>query len=317
MVLMLPVFCGMASAQTCCSGGVPLTGNLGMSSASAGTWQFAPSHDLNYMHTLKQGRKTLADPSRMRITQSMLLETGYSISDRLSVSGLFTYVFQTRRIEQFGSVNRDFLHGVGDGVILVSYRLGDGNGQGWELITGAGPKLPLGRSDLASADGITYNADLQPGSGALDLIGWGLFSRSGFIRPSSSFSLRLIYRHTGTNKNYLEFSSYRFGNELQAIAGLSDQFLAGRQVLEPSLLLRFRTVGPDRLGGNVLPNTGGNWVYLVTGLNYHPSQVLHVRLAGEIPIYADLEGIQLTTSFRLTAGVYFRLTKSKDDQLVY
>ena len=103
--------------QTCCSGGVPLTGNLGMPSAGVGTWQFSPSWDLNYMNTLKQGRQTVMDQSRRRLTQSFLFETGYSISDRLYISGLFTYVLQTRRVEQFGSVNRDFLHGIGDAVV--------------------------------------------------------------------------------------------------------------------------------------------------------------------------------------------------------
>ena len=46
-------------------------------------------------------------------------------------------------------------------------RLGGGTGQPWELLAGAGPKIPLGRSDLASGDGIIYHADLQPGSPAI------------------------------------------------------------------------------------------------------------------------------------------------------
>jgi hypothetical protein len=218
-----------SNGQTCCSGGVPLTGNLGMPSAAGGTWQFSLSYDLNYLHTLKEGRFSVPDFSRRRTTQSILLETGYSISDRIFISVLFTYVLQTRRIEGFGSVNKDMLHGIGDAVILLSCRLGGGAGQPWELLAGAGPKIPLGRSDLASGDGIIYNADLQPGSGAWDVIAWALFSRQGVIRHSTNISLRTIYRHTGTNDDYLEFSTYRFGKEFQAIAGISDQFLAGKK----------------------------------------------------------------------------------------
>ena len=303
--------------QTCCSGGVPLTGNLGMPSAARGTWQFSPAYDLNYMNTLKQGRETVQDQSRRCLTQSLLFETGYSISDRLYISGLFTYVLQTRRVEQFGSVNTDFLHGIGDAVVLLSYRFAGGPANKWELITGVGPKIPLGRTDMTSADGITYNADLQPGSGAWDIITWGLLSRQGIIRPSTNLSLRMIYRHTGTNANYLEFSTYQFGNEFQAIAGISEQLLAGRHIFDPSLLMRFRTAGPDLLGGNTLPNTGGKWVYIVPGLVYHPSPVFHVRLAGEIPVYANLQGIQLTTSFRITAGIYYRLTGKKSSSITF
>ena len=269
--------------QTCCSGGVPLTGNLGMPSASGGTWQFSPSYDLNYMNTLKQGRETVQDKSRRRLTQSLLFETGYSISDRLFISGLFTYVLQTRRVEQFGSVNTDFLHGVGDAVVLLSYRFAGGDANKWELITGVGPKIPLGRSDMGSADGITYNADLQPGSGAWDMIAWGLLSRQGIIRPSTNLSLRMIYRHTGTNANYLEFTTYKFGNEIQAIAGISEQLLAGRHIFDPSLLMRFRTAGPDLLGGNQLPNTGGKWVYIVPGLVYQPCKHHHGLVSKILP----------------------------------
>ncbi len=301
----------VTQAQTCCSGGVPLTGNLGMPSAASGTWQFSPAYDLNYMNTLKQGSQTIQDQSRRRMTQSLLFETGYSISDRFYISGLFTYVFQTRRIEQFGSINKDFVHGLGDAVVLLSYRLGGEANRKWEFITGLGPKIPMGRSDMSNADRITYNADLQPGSGAWDIIAWGLFSRQAIIRPSTNLSLRMIYRQTGTNDNYLEFSTYRFGNEFQVIAGISEQLLAGRHLFDPSLLLRFRSTGPDHLGGAELPNTGGRWLYLVPGLVYHPSPAFHIRLAGEIPVYANLQGIQLTTSFRLTAGIYYRLTRNK------
>jgi hypothetical protein len=269
------------------------------------------------MNTLKQGRQSVQDQSRRRLTQSFLLEAGYSISDRLYISGLFTYVLQTRRVEQFGSVNSDFLHGVGDGVVLLSYRITGGDANKWELITGIGPKIPLGRWDMANADGITYNADLQPGSGAWDMIGWGLLSRQGIIRPSTNLSLRMIYRHTGTNADYLEFTTYKFGNEFQAIAGISEQLLFGRHIFDPSLPMRFRTAGPDFLGGNQLPNTGGKWVYVVPGLVYHPSQYLHVRLAGEIPVYANLQGIQLTTSFRITAGIYYRLRGKKNSVLTF
>jgi hypothetical protein len=303
--------------QTCCSGGVPLTGNLGMPSAPSGSWQFSLSYDLNYMNTLKEGNLTIDDKSRRRMTQSILLETGYSVSNRFYISGLFTYVFQSRIIEQFGSSNRDFIHGLGDAVVLFSYRLGGELDRKWEFLTGVGPKIPLGKSNMSNPDGITYNADLQPGSGAWDVIAWGLFSRQGIIRPSTNFSLRTIYRLSGVNENYLDYTTNQFGNELQVIAGVSEQFLAGRHLLDPSLLLRFRSTGPDLFGGNELPNTGGKWLYLIPGLVYHPSPVFHIRMAAEIPVYSDLEGIQLTTSFRFTAGIYFRLARNQAADLTF
>ena len=299
------------TAQTCCSGGVPLTGNLGMPSAISGTWQISPSYDLNYLNTLKTGSMVEEDASRKRITQSLMLEAAYSISDHISVSTLFTYVFQSRIIDQFGTQNRDFLSGVGDAVMLLTFRTGGRENQKWELLLGAGPKIPLGRTNMTNSDGIAFSADLQPGSGAWDAIVWGLLSRQGAFRPSSNLSLRLIYRNTGVNDDFLGFSSYRFGNELQVITGISDQVLLGRGIFNPSMLIRFRTTGPDLLGGNDLPNTGGYWVYLIPGIVYQSSPGFHARLAVEIPLYSYLQGIQLTTDFRLTAGLYFRIKSKK------
>jgi hypothetical protein len=144
-----------------------------MPSAAKGNWQFSASYDLNYLNTLKTGNETVPDGSRTRLTQSILFETGFSLSEHFHISGLFTYVFQSRVINTGLGSNKDNLHGLGDAVILFTYRAGGGPGQGWEMLLGGGPKLPTGRADMKRSDGITYNADLQPGSGAWDGILWG------------------------------------------------------------------------------------------------------------------------------------------------
>jgi len=122
-----------------------------MPSASAGTWQFSPSCDLNYMNTTKIGSRVTGDAARQRFTQSLLLETGYAISDQLSLSTLLTYVFQSRIINGPGGRNKDALHGIGDAVMLLTCRAGGGINQKWELLVGGGPKLPLGRSEGRTA----------------------------------------------------------------------------------------------------------------------------------------------------------------------
>lgn len=307
IILLLVIHSSGSLAQTCCSGGVPLTGNLGMPYATRGSWQFSFSYDHNRMTTLMEGDRVVEDDSRKRLTQSLLLETAWSVTNNISVNALFTWVSQTRTINQFGNQTTDQLHGIGDAVLLLTWRLtGESTGT-WELLAGAGPKIPLGKSDLRSPSGIRYNADLQPGSGAWDGIGWALLSKSGLPRPTGNLSIRMIYRYTGVNHDYLGQSDYRFGNELQLIAGISDQLAIGAGILDPSLLLRFRMAGADMTEGAILPNTGGRWLYLIPGIVYHPAPRFHIRLAGEIPIYRYLEGIQLTSDFRITAGLYFRI----------
>jgi len=315
--LVLILIFAESGAQTCCSGGVPLTGNLGMPASSSGSWQFSLSYDHNRMSNLLEGSTRVDEDSRSRLTRSVLFESAYSISNRIYLSGLLTYVFQQRTIDYLGGGTTDRISSLGDAVFLLTYRLGGSSMQKWEFLVGAGPKIPLGRSDLRSPVGILYNADMQPGSGAWDAIVWGLLSRSEVIRPTTQLSIRYIYRYTGTNPDYLGSNSYRFGNETQVIAGISDSFLLGSLIVDPSLMLRFRYAEGDISNGFNLPNTGGRWMYLVPGITYNLTPDMHMGISGEIPLYTYLDGIQLSTDFRVRAGIYLRLSgKEKGINLI-
>lgn len=94
-------------AQTCCSGGVPLSSNLGLPPSDGNTIQFNLSYDLNTLSTLKAGAEELDDDSRRRQTHSVLFQMGYSLSDRFAVDVFFSWVLQTRQINQFGNTNNN------------------------------------------------------------------------------------------------------------------------------------------------------------------------------------------------------------------
>ena len=49
----LSLLVSTANSQTCCSGGVPLSGNIGFEGANQGAFQMELSYDLNYLATLK------------------------------------------------------------------------------------------------------------------------------------------------------------------------------------------------------------------------------------------------------------------------
>ena len=96
--LILPIFLFLfnvlAIGQTCCSGGVPLSSNLGLPTGEAKTFQIAMTYDLNVLETLKTGKQRLEDDSRSRRTHSGILELGYSFTDRFSMDGFFSFVRQ-------------------------------------------------------------------------------------------------------------------------------------------------------------------------------------------------------------------------------
>jgi len=261
VLLFLP---SLLQGQTCCSGGVPVSGNLGLPASQKGTLQFNLSYDFNNLNTLKSGNTTLDDNSRNRTTHSILLETGYSFSNRFSVDAFFSYVKQERLINEIDFTSTQ---GVGDMIFLFKYLLAKGNEDSYNFLVGGGVKVPIGASDRRNNLGIPLNADLQPGSGAFDFIAWGQWTKPLNRRPSFQFSSTLIYSYKGKNDSYLGSSLYQFGQEVSWSVGVADQFLLAKKIVSPALQFRYRKAQADLFENGELPSTGGNWVFIKPGFS--------------------------------------------------
>lgn len=296
------------SSQTCCSGGIPLSNSIGLPTSGKGTILLGLSYDYNYLNTLKSGKDVLDDSARQRITQSALLNIGYTITTNFSVEGLFTYVKQERIITQFGNINKDGSNGIGDGVLLFKYNFNQIFKDNNLLRLGLGTKMPIGATDKKSDQGILLNPDLQPGSGAWDVIGWFFYSHTFSFRPSGTFSATAVYRYTGTNNNFLNgTTTYRFGNEFQGFINYTDQFLVGKNLMSPGLSVNYRNATKDEIGGSLLDNTGGEWVNLIPSINIEIIEDFNFLLKFEIPIYSFVDGTQLTPTFRITTGLFYSI----------
>ncbi|MFK7923554.1 MAG: hypothetical protein AB8H47_16435, partial [Bacteroidia bacterium] len=163
LLCLLPV---IAMAQACCSGGVPISSNLGLATQEQGTLQLQFTYDWNHLQTLFSGNERLDDDTRIRNTHSFLLETSYDISRAFSVSALFSVVRQERIISTFGDPDITINTGLGDAILLFRYNLLAHRAQSnQQLVIGLGPKIPLGRANHRDERGITLPADLQPGTG--------------------------------------------------------------------------------------------------------------------------------------------------------
>ncbi len=299
-------------AQTCCSGGIPLSNNIGLEILEKGTTQIGINYDYNNLNTLNNGSEKLDDDSRLRVTHSVLLNVSYAVTDKLSVEGLFTWVNQRRKITQFGNENIDQTSGIGDGLLLMKYNFSNAFGEHTDFNIGFGTKIPFGSSTNKSELGITLNADLQPGSNTWDLVYWSSISKSFSFRPSFNISTRFIYRSTGTNNSYFGDSTYKFGNELQAFIGFSDQFLFFKTSTTPSIIFKFRNTKQDKIGGFDLANTGGSWVSIIPNFSTNIKTNIVFSTMLELPIYSNVDGTQLTPTYRLTTRVLFTIAPKKD-----
>ncbi|MBO6879886.1 hypothetical protein [Winogradskyella sp.] len=312
MFRFLSVFIGLGfsqliAGQTCCSGGIPLSNNIGLEFNEDNILLLNISYDFNNLNTLKNNAETLDDNSRLRTTHSILINTGYAFSNKWSVEGLFTWVNQRRIISQFESENLDQTYGIGDAIVLIRYSLLKNTPKNWNLNIGAGVKIPLGSSTETNDQGITLNADLQPGSNAWDLVYLVGTSKTFDFRPTMTFSSRVVYRQTGENDSYFGNSSYKFGNEIQAFLNVSDQFLIKNTLVNPSLSFKYRNAEKDETQGFDIPNTGGDWVFIIPSFSVKLFQNISFNAAAELPLYSSPDGIQLTPTYRLTTGLLFKL----------
>ena len=295
------------AAQTCCSGGVPVASNLGLPPSEKGAIQLSLGYDLNVLETLKTGRETLEDDSRSRKTHTGLLEIGYAFSNKFSVDAFLSFVRQEREIRQFNNTNFSATNGIGDAVLLFKYKLFNTVDNHTILQIGAGPKLPFGASDKRNEQGLTINADLQPGSGAWDLITWGQLAQVLRFRPSMSLNLTAIYSVKGVNDSYLGSQAYQFGKELQLAVGISERLTLGNMLFDPALTLRYRRQSEDILNDFPVPSTGGNWLFINPSLSYWVSPDLSFEAALTVPIRSDISGTQVTPTYRFRTGVFYRI----------
>jgi hypothetical protein len=196
---------------------------------------------------------------------------------------------------------------MGDMILFAQYLLPFSNLKSSYQV-GVGYKLSTGAADIENTRGIAYNMDMQPGSGSMDALFFGAFDRRFKAIPSMSFSSRIFYRLNGKYNNFLDGETFQFGNEWQIIAGLGKQWLLWSQIFNTSVMLKVRNMDKNRINGFSVSNTGGTWINLITSLKLEPTQKLSISLIPEIPVYSELNGTQLTTSYRIRAAltVYFK-----------
>ncbi len=296
--------------QTCCSGGVRIASNLGMPLESANIFQLTVTYDLNVLKTLKTGTEVLDDRNRRRTTHSALVQGGYSFSRRFSFDALFSYVRQERNVNNFGSDEFTHTDGIGDATFLVKYLVMDK--ERFQLTLGLGAKAPIGSSTKTSDKGIALNADLQPGSGAWDAIGWLSVAHSPAKHPSTGYYSNVILALKGHNKEYLGVQDYTFGTEFQFVLGWGDKVFFINQIFDPGISLRYRHAARDEVDFETVPSTGGEWIFVNPSLSWWLNQNVSWNVNVELPLTAKVTGTQVTPTFRLNTGFYYKFPRKQD-----
>ena len=286
-------FLGELSSQTCCSGGVPIASNLGFPSAEKKVLQISFNLDYNKLTSLYTNGERLDDHLRKRTTYSYLIRANYTITNRLAVEGFFSFVRQRRKI--YGNLGEEFREssfGIGDPVLLLMYKVVE---LPFKLRVGAGPQIPLGATDKRNSRGLFLVEDLQPGSGAWDLILFSSLEYTLPARPSLTFYSNYIHSFTGNNPTSRGGNfNYEFGNDVQLIAGMGDQFLLFNNIVTPGIAIRYRTAKNDLINSFESPGTGGDWLFLKASTGFAISKKSSINVSVEAPLYTRVNDTQLS-----------------------
>lgn len=297
------------SAQTCSCAGAPLISSQSLTTVSQGNLVAGLTWEHNNISDLYTGTRELMNKTQERTSNTALLELNYGISNNFSLTSTFTFIEKSRTTGLQNPGNSETLTttGFGDGLVMMKYHvLNQDLWNPYQISVGGGAKIPFATTSL-KVDGLALNADMQPGTGAWDGVGW-LYAARALRSWNMNVYLNNTFRLTGENERFNKSDRYKFGNEFVSLVGVSGGVF---NKMSYNLMMKFRATGSDERNGNAMPSTGGQWLNIKPGIGFQVSDRLNIQINGEIPLYQDLEGTQPTTSYIISGSLFFSLNKNQ------
>jgi len=279
--------------QACCSVGTSIANGGERGAIPANTLSTALSIQHNILNTAYESSKQIDDPlNRKSTVTNFNLEIEYGLISRVSILFILPYTSRTRETNVTDSQtnNTEVItftgQGFGDIILLGKYEIiSPSILSPFGLAIGGGAKLPTGSFEEEN-DGTRLSIDLQPGTGAADLLLWGHFLY-GFPSIGFSTNVNFLYRYAGVN-----LDSYRYGDEFLASINGSYSFA---DFLAVNLQLKGRIAAEDYWNSRFLPSTGGTYIDLTPGLIYYEGS-FSLRVFFQVPVHRDVKGIQLAVN---------------------
>jgi hypothetical protein len=160
-----------------------------------------------------------------------------------------------------------------------------------------GAKLPTGDFRVANSDGTVAERSLQPGTGTTDVLLGGFLRRAIPLKNLSWFAQGLLQAPLHAREDF------RPGVRLSFDAGL--RYEAGEHL---GLLLQMNALarGRDSGGQGETDDSGGRSVFLSPGLSYAFARNIQAYSFLQVPIYQNVNGVQLVASHAVVVGLSAR-----------
>jgi len=276
-----------ADAQLCCTTGSASASSFEIGITPAKTLRLSFGHEYNSLNGTFVGRER-SDNNILGTgsVQSYTMQAHYGINRRWGFTLAAPYVKTSR---SFGGSTTFGADGIGDIILIAKYSVKPINiASSTEIAVGAGLKLPSGSSNSVN-DGTDLNFNLQPGTGALDLLFWGYYYKT-YLPAGWSGSLSGLIRVPGTNSDGLQY-----GNETLYSLVLNKRL---SKVTQLTVRLKGRTSSKITINGFENPNTGGTIVFAAPSFVYNPRRLISIEAGVDIPAFYSVSGTQQALDYR-------------------
>ena len=161
-----------------------------------------------------------------------------------------------------------------------------------------GAKLPTGKIDAVSNDGVLAERSLRLGSGSTDILLGAYYYRK--LQGNAT----TVFAQTQWQRPLTERDHYEPGQQLSADMGLRYAL-----TLATSAMLQLNLLWKDHDQGiNAEPDeTGGRYAYLSPGVSHALSSRLQVFGFVQLPLYQFVNGTQLSVDKSATIGISWKL----------
>jgi outer membrane putative beta-barrel porin/alpha-amylase len=229
-----------------------------------------------------------ADEAETQVENRYTALVAYGFSESFTLVGRFPY--SSRELTAFapGEAPEEIkTDGASDPEVIALLRVWGTPfsevGRRTSLNLTAGIKTPWGQNDLVQ-NGERVDEHAQPGTGSTDVQAGMTLLR--LIDERSTLFASTGYRFTGENDH-----GYRYGDAL--LASVAYERKLGRTV-DVVAELDFRDAGKDQIDntGVLDGDTGGELLYFTPRLLLDVGRGLAVRVAAQIPLVEDLNGVQ-------------------------
>jgi hypothetical protein len=246
------------------------------------------------------------------------LNAAYGVSENFALSASLPYVRRANlregehEHEPGGEavntvVQRGDASGLGDLSVLGKYRFySDSRNQAALLV---GLKIPTGETGKRDSRGEHFETEHQPGSGSWDpLLGIAFTRRLERISLDASVLYTIATRgaqdtRLGSRASYNIGLSYRISGEEHHHHEHGGSSLHSHNAWDVVLELNGEWEGKQNVGGITDPESGGNVVYLSSGLRIVSSNGWGGFLSIGVPIAQHVRLSHAETSYRVIAGV--------------